>query len=48
MHNRYRLTLDYVEDYFVNQIYNALYLKNKYFNLKQILNYIKKSSNNVK
>tara|TARA_Y100000741_G_scaffold345321_1_gene310651 strand:- start:142 stop:933 length:792 start_codon:yes stop_codon:yes gene_type:complete len=44
LHNRYRLTLDYVEDYFViNQIYNALYLKNKYFTLKQILNYIRKN-----
>ena len=44
LNNRYRLTLDYVEDYFViNQIYNALYLKNKYFSFKQILNYVKKN-----
>ncbi len=44
LHNMFRLTLDYVEDYFViNQIYNALYPKNKYFSFDQILNYIKKN-----
>lgn len=44
LHNKFRLTLDYVEDYFViSQIYNALYLKNKYFTFKQTLNFIKKN-----
>ena len=33
-----------MEDYFViSQIYNALYLKNKYFTFKQTLNFIKKN-----
>ena len=42
-YKNYRLTLDYIEDYFVIQnIYNALYKKNKNFSLNQILSYLSK------
>jgi spore coat polysaccharide biosynthesis protein SpsF len=44
LYNKFRLTLDYIEDYFViNQIYNALYLKNKYFSFEDVLKFIKKN-----
>ena len=40
LHNHFRLTLDYVEDFFV---INQIYKKNKYFTFNQILSYIKKN-----
>jgi len=44
-YRKFRLTLDYLEDYFVIQsIYNSLYLKNKNFSLKDIINFL--SNNN--
>ncbi len=44
LYNKYRLTLDYKEDYYViSKIYNALYFKNKFFSLEDILKYINKN-----
>ena len=44
--NKYRLTLDYKEDYFViSKIFNELYPKNKYFTLEDIIKYLKKNMN---
>tara|TARA_B100001123_G_scaffold378781_1_gene447127 strand:- start:927 stop:1730 length:804 start_codon:yes stop_codon:yes gene_type:complete len=41
-YKKYRLTLDYLEDYFVIwKIYNELYPKKKFFDLKDILLYLK-------
>ena len=41
-----RLTLDYIQDYFlINQIYNRLYKKNKKFSIVDIINLIKKNPN---
>ena len=38
----YRLTLDYIEDYIlIKKIFDALYVKNKYFGLKDVIKYIK-------
>tara|TARA_B100001142_G_C14344265_1_gene659272 strand:+ start:582 stop:1391 length:810 start_codon:yes stop_codon:yes gene_type:complete len=43
-YNRYRLTLDYLEDYhLIWNIYKSLYSKNKYFSLEDVLNYLKKN-----
>ena len=40
----YRLTLDYIEDYIlIKNIFDALYRKNKYFGLKDVINYLKKN-----
>ena len=42
LYNKLRLTLDYLEDYYVIfKIYRALYLKYKIFTFKQIIRYIK-------
>ena len=41
----YRLTLDYIEDYIlIKNIFDALYSKNKYFELKDVIKYLKKNS----
>lgn len=43
-YNKYRLTLDYKEDYYVIwKIFNDLYPKNKYFKLEDIIKYLKKN-----
>ena len=43
LYREYRLTLDYVKDFYViSKIYNKLYFKNKFFSLQDIINYIKK------
>ena len=42
--NKIRLTLDYYEDYIlIKKIFDNLYPKNKYFTLKQILNFFEKN-----
>ena len=42
-HNKIRLTLDYIEDYYlIYQIYQSLYKKNKFFNIKDILRFLDK------
>ena len=44
LYEKYRLTLDYKEDYYViTKIYNALYSQNKFYTLQKILRYIKKN-----
>ncbi len=41
---KYRLTLDYMNDYFViMKIFNNLYSQDKFFNLKKIIDYLDKS-----
>ncbi len=43
-YNKYRLTIDYVEDFFViSKIFNELYSKNKYFTLEDIIKYLKQN-----
>ena len=43
LYKKYRLTLDYKEDFFVIWgIFNALYKKKKYFELKHIIDFLKK------
>ena len=45
-HDKYRLTLDYKEDFYVIwNIYKALYPQNRYFELKDIINYLTKKPN---
>ena len=40
----YRLTLDYIEDYIlIKKIFDALYGKNKYFGIKDVIKYIQKN-----
>ena len=40
----YRLTLDYIEDYIlIKNIFDTLYRKNKYFSLKDVIEYLKKN-----
>ena len=42
-HNKIRLTLDYIEDYcLIHQIYQSLYKKNKFFNIKDVLRFLDK------
>ncbi len=42
LHKKYRLTLDYIEDYYVIfKIYQKIYPKKKNFDLKDVLNYLK-------
>ena len=44
LYKKYRLTLDYKEDFHVIwNIYKSLYPKKKYFNLKDIISYLKKN-----
>jgi spore coat polysaccharide biosynthesis protein SpsF len=44
--NKFRLTLDYKEDFFViSKIFNELYPKNTYFTLEDIIKYLKKNMN---
>ena len=46
LYEKYRLTLDYIEDYLVIfEIYNKLYKKNKFFSYIDIINVIKKNKN---
>ncbi len=46
LYRKYRLTLDYLEDYFViNKIYNSLYKRNKNFSLKDIIRFLVKNKN---
>ena len=43
-YEKYRLTLDYKEDFYVIwNVYNALFPKNKYFEFKDIIEYLKKN-----
>lgn len=43
-YNKYRLTIDYKEDFYViSKIFNELYPKNKYFTLLDIIKYLKKN-----
>ena len=43
-YNKYRLTIDYKEDFFViSKIFNKLYPKNKYFTLEDVIEYLKKN-----
>ncbi|OUU53362.1 MAG: hypothetical protein CBC25_00720 [Pelagibacteraceae bacterium TMED65] len=43
-YSKFRLTLDYNEDYFViSKIFNSLYKKNKYFKIEEIINFLKKN-----
>jgi len=45
-HDKYRLTLDYKEDFYVIwNIYKDLYPKKKYFELKDVINYLIKKPN---
>ena len=45
LYKKYRLTLDYKEDFYViSQIYNRLYPKKKYFSLSDVLKLIKKNN----
>ena len=49
LYEKYRLTLDYIEDYLVIfEIYNKLYKKNKFFSYIDIINVIKKNKNLTK
>ena len=49
LYEKYRLTLDYKEDFFVIwSIFNKLYKKKKFFELKHILDYLKKNPNILK
>ena len=49
LYEKYRLTLDYKEDFFVIwSIFNKLYKKKKFFELKNILDYLKKNPNILK
>lgn len=44
LYRKYRLTLDYKEDFYViSKIYDNLYSKNKFFTLNEILKYLKKN-----
>ena len=44
--NNLRLTLDYIEDYYlIKKIYDELYKKNNKFNIKDIISLIKKNPN---
>jgi len=44
-YRKYRLTLDYLEDYYViHNIYNSLYSKNKNFSLKDIIKFLNKNN----
>ena len=45
LYKKYRLTLDYMNDYFViKNIFDKLYSQDKYFDLKKIINYLDKSN----
>ena len=49
LHNSYRLTLDYLEDFvLISKIYKDLYKKNKKFSFFDIMNYLKKNPNYIK
>ncbi len=49
LHNSYRLTLDYLDDFIlISKIYKALYKKNKKFSFFDIMNYLKKKPNDTK
>ena len=44
LHNHYRLTLDFIEDYYlIFFIFNYFYPKNKSFKLEDIINFLKKN-----
>ena len=46
LYEKYRLTLDYKEDYYViSKIFNSLYKKDKYFKIEKIINFLKKNRN---
>ncbi len=49
LHNSYRLTLDYLEDFIlISKIYKGLYKKNKKFSFFDIMNYLKKNPKDIK
>ena len=48
-HNKIRLTLDYIEDYYlIFYIYQSLYRKNKFFKIEDILNFLDKKKELLK
>ena len=49
LHNKYRLTLDYLEDFLlISKIYNKLYISDKKFSFSKILKYLKRKPDDVK
>ena len=49
LHNRYRLTLDYLDDFLlISKVFNKLYFSDRKFSFLKILKYLKNNPDDVK